>query len=187
MKLSAQTLIASLIICKVLLGTIFLCRVGVDPLFFENHAIAAEQQEDTEKAPDQNENVANEENIDLDLFLKMKAELKTQEEELATKKKELIAIEEKISEKMNMLTKLRDEIRAQMAVKESVQGEKIKHLIKAYSTMKPQKAATLIEKLEMELAIELLSNMKGDIVGNILSFVDTERAAKISEQLAKRK
>ena len=80
----------------------------------------------------------------------------------------------------------RDEIRSQMAVQEEVADKKLKHLIKAYSTMKPQKAATLIEKLDMKFAIELLSNMKGDAVGNILSFVDTERAARISEQLARR-
>lgn len=44
-----------------------------------------------------------------------------------------------------------------------------------------------MKKLNMRFAVELLSNMKGDAVGKILSFVETEKAAKISEQLAKRK
>ena len=55
-----------------------------------------------------------------------------------------------------------------------------------YSAMKPVKAASLIEKLDIRLAIKLLSRMKGDTVGGILSFVDVERAAKISEGLIKK-
>ena len=74
-----------------------------------------------------------------------------------------------------------------MATKKTVQEQKLKHLIKAYSAMKPQKAASLIEKLEITFAIELLSKMKGDAVGNILSFIEIDKAAKISERLAKRK
>ncbi|MBW2001714.1 MAG: hypothetical protein JRI30_04265, partial [Deltaproteobacteria bacterium] len=74
-----------------------------------------------------------------------------------------------------------------MATKKTVQTQKLKHLIKAYSAMKPQKAASLIEKLDMTFSIELLSRMKGDAVGNILSFIEIDKAAKISEQLVRRK
>jgi len=44
----------------------------------------------------------------------------------------------------------------------------------------------LIEKLDKNLAIELLANMKGDAVGKILSYVDTGKAAAISEGLVRR-
>ena len=71
--------------------------------------------------------------------------------------------------------------------KQAVEGQKIKKLIKAYSAMKPQKAASLVERLEMGFAIELLSQMKGEAVGNILSFVDTEKGARLSEALGKRR
>ncbi len=50
-----------------------------------------------------------------------------------------------------------------------------------------QKAARLIEKLDIDLAIELLSNMKGDIVGDIFSFLDVQKAATISEELARKR
>lgn len=64
---------------------------------------------------------------------------------------------------------------------------KIKHLIKIYSSMKPQHAASLIEKLDLGFSINLLSMMKGEEVGNIFSFMDLEKAAKISEGRAKSK
>jgi flagellar motility protein MotE (MotC chaperone) len=53
--------------------------------------------------------------------------------------------------------------------------------------MKPQKAASLVEKLDMGFAVELLSKMKGEAVGKILSAVNTEKAARISEKLAEKK
>ena len=96
-----------------------------------------------------------------------------------------MAIQEEINNKIVELTQLRNEIRAEMARKKRIEDKKLKHLVKAYSTMKPQKAASLIEKLDMDLTIELLSKMKGDVVGNILTFVDVDKAAKISEALLK--
>jgi len=195
MKLFSLIFLASLIIVKIVLGSIFIYRVEVDPLSLEKSAIASEPQKDSETNissarhnPDgENANSAVEEEIDLNFLLKKRAEIEKEEDELARKRAELIAIQEDINNKIAKLTQLRNEIRAQMAAKKTVQTQKLKHLIKAYSAMKPQKAASLIEKLDMPLAIELLSRMKGDAVGNILSFIETDKAARISEQLVKRK
>jgi len=195
MKLFSLIFLASLIIVKIVLGSIFIYRVEVDPLSLEKSAIASEPQKDSETNissarhnPDgENANSAVEEEIDLNFLLKKRAEIEKEEDELARKRAELIAIQEDINNKIAKLTQLRNEIRAQMAAKKAVQTQKLKHLIKAYSAMKPQKAASLIEKLDMPFAIELLSRMKGDAVGNILSFIETDKAARISEQLVKRK
>jgi len=205
MKSRAHILLAALITVKILLGSLFIYGVKLDPLFFEGDAIAAEEaqqdpegmanegeniveaQQDPEGMANEGENIIEEEKIDLNFLLKKKAELKREEEELARKRAELMAIQEELNNKFAILTQLRNEIKAEMARKKTVEEKKLKHLIKAYSAMKPQKAASLIEKLDMRFAIELLSRMKGDVVGNILTFVDIEKAAKISEQLATRK
>ena len=195
MKLLTMIFLASLIIVKSVLSSIFIYQAEIDPLFLERNAIASEPQKDSEsiakparhESGGENANSAVEEEIDLNFLLEKKAEIEKEEEELAKKRADLIAIQEDINNKIAKLTQLRNEIRAQMATKKTFQTQKLKHLIKAYSAMKPQKAASLIEKLDMTFAIELLSNMKGDIVGNILSFIEIDKAAKISEQLAKRK
>ena len=207
MKLLAQVGLTSLIIVKIALGSIFIYMVEPVPLFLERDALASEPQKYPEKiveparpvshrepsgparrtaggeAADEDETIVEEE-IDLNFLLNKKAELEKEEEEIAKKKAELVAIKKEINNKIVILTQLRNEIKAQMATIKTVKEKKLKHLIKAYSAMKPQKAATLIEKLDITFAIELLSNMKGDAVGNILSFVDTEKAAKISKGLA---
>jgi len=208
MKLFSLIFLASLIIVKIVLGSIFIYRVEVDPLSLQRNAIASEPQKDSETIVSparhgessseadeparhnpggENANSAMEEEIDLNFLLEKRAEIEKKDEELAKKRADLIAIQEDINNKITKLTQLRNEIRAQIATKKTVQTQKLKHLIKAYSAMKPQKAASLIEKLDMTFSIELLSRMKGDAVGNILSFIEIDKAAKISEQLVRRK
>ena len=100
---------------------------------------------------------------------------------------EMITFQEEINIKIEKLTKLRNEIKAQIATKEIFEKQKIKHLIKVYSAMKPQSAAGLLEKQDKVFAIELLSQMKGETVGEILTYVEKEKAAKLIEGLASRK
>ncbi len=217
MKLLTQIFLASLIIVKIVLGSVFIYRAELGPLSLETDAIAQEVQKapegaakpardrgasaeadgegedivDVQKAPEgaakEGEGIVKEEQIDLNFLLKRKTELEKEEEGLSKKRAELMVIQEEINNKITTLTQLRNEIMAEMAKKKIFEEKNIKHLIKAYSAMKPQKAATLIEKLDTTFAITLLSRMKGDAVGSILSFVDTEKAARISERLAKRK
>jgi flagellar motility protein MotE (MotC chaperone) len=232
MKVLTQIFLASLIILKIVMGSLFLYQIGLDPSILEGSAIASELQKDSEgikghaaslhnTAPAigtparppvkpvrqqqiegkpvgqgdearamqvgvEDEPYVEEEKLDLDFLHKRNDELVKREQELERKKTALLAIQEDISKKIATLTRLRNEIRAEMARKTTVEEQRLKHIIKAYSAMKPQKAASLIEKLDMDFAIELLSEMKGDIVGSILSFLDPQKAAKISEGLARR-
>lgn len=197
MKRITQIFLASLIIVKMALGSIFVYWVEFDPLFMETTAIAAEEVKEDQRTKQDRESkednvetteqsgkmAAEEEEIDLDFLITRKAELEKEKEGLEKKKAELLAIQEEINNKIVVLTQLRNEIRSEMTRKKTFEDKKVKHLIKAYSAMKPKSAASLIEKLEMEFALELLSRMKGDIVGKILTYVNVEKAAKISEAL----
>ena len=188
MKTRVQILLALLIIVKIVLGSIFMYRAGVSPLFGDANAFAAEQKksaENTELNNEKNEAKA-EETIDLKFIIQQKAEFEKEEKRIANKKAELLAIQDEINKKIAMLTTIRDEIRAEKDKKTAAEEQQFKHLIKVYSAMKPQNAAELIERLDINLAIELLSKMKGDDVGKILSFVKIEKAAKISEGLVNR-
>jgi flagellar motility protein MotE (MotC chaperone) len=188
MKTRVQILLALLIIVKIVLGSIFIYQAGMYPLFGDGDAFAAEQKKDAEKTELKNEKneAKTEETVDLKFIIQQKVEIEKEEKRIAKKKAELLAIQDDINKKIATLTKLRDDIRAEKAKKNAEEEQKFKHLIKAYSAMKPQNAADLIEKLDIKLAIELLSKMKGDDVGKILSYVKIEKAAKISEGLVNR-
>jgi flagellar motility protein MotE (MotC chaperone) len=120
----------------------------------------------------------------------MTAQLVAERETLLEKEKylerqeaRLKELKEEITRKIEELTLLREEILATMELKNEIQEAEVKHLIKIYSTMKPQKVAQLIEQLDIDLVTALFSRMKGDVVGDILSFVDSETGARITQGL----
>lgn len=211
MRLLNQIIVASLFIVKIVVGSLFIYQIGFDSLPLEGSAIASElkrnpdgierppRNQSRSSAPQEHTTGANsraaaeegepfveEEELDLDFLRQKKAQLEKREEEIEKRRNALLAIQDDINRKIATLTQLRDEIRAEMERKKTFDEGRLRHIIKAYSAMKPQKAASLIEKLDIDFAIELLSNMKGDVVGGILSFLDTQKAAKISEELARR-
>lgn len=186
MKLSTQILLAFLIAVKLILGSVLLYQVGLGSIFMETNAIAAEIQEDSKEAAKEDAQAGQEDKLDPKLLNIKKAALAAEEKRLAQKKAELVAIQKELNNKIEKLTQLRNEIRSEIAGKKAVEAKKLKHLIKIYSAMKPQSAAVLIEKLDKNLAVELLAKMKGDAVGKILSYVDTGKAAALSEGLVER-
>lgn len=187
MKSITKIGIGTLILVKIVLGSIFIYQIEPAGFFFGNNAMAAEatQRGGEEAAVDRA--VMVEETIDLDLLIKQKAELEAREEILDKKQEELSAIQEEVRKNLKVLSRLRKEINAQLASKKTLEDKKLRHLLKVYSTMKPQRAAGLIEKLDIGFSVSLLSQMKGEAVGKILSFVDLDKAARISEGLAKNK
>ena len=176
---------ASLMVLKFALASIFISQVEFDSLFSKREAIASESRKDPEWMTKEDRNITGKENLDLSFLIKKTAELKKAEEKLEKDRTELTAIQEEINNKIAILTQLRNEIKSELDNNKTFEDQNFKHVVKAYLAMKPQKAASLVEKLDLRFAVKLLSKMKGDTVGNILSFVDIEKAAEISERLAK--
>ena len=186
MKLQIQILLAFLIVIKLVLGSIFMYHTGWSPSLLGTEAIAAEIETNPETAPKEIKDITPPAKNDLNFLARKSAELDAKEKKLTQKEAALMAIQKDLNTKIATLTRLRNEIRAEVTRKKTVDQQKLKHLIKAFSAMKPQSAASLIEKLDPHLVVELLSKMKGDAVGKILSFVKLEKAAQISEGLARK-
>jgi len=184
MKIRTHLLIALLIIVKLLVGSIVMYRFGIDSSFIESRAIASELENSGEKTENDTEEQKEIETIDLSFLVKKKNAIEKETRTIEKRKEELIVIQQDIDKKIEKLSRIRNEIMAEAAKKKTFE-QKRKHLIKAYTAMKPQSAAKLIEKLDINLAIGLLSNMKGDVVGNILSYLDVEKASQVSEGLLK--
>lgn len=176
MKPSTYAAFAVLLVLKIMLVSFYLFRADINPVFWGADAVAAEKKT-TESDTHRPAAVQQDKKADVTALLEKQAELKAQEEDLK-------AIRDEIDGKIEKLTQLRMEIKNDLARKETIDGQKIKHLIKVYSAMKPQNAAEVIGKLDKNFAVELLSQMKGETVGAILSFMDREKAARIVEGLA---
>lgn len=114
------------------------------------------------------------------------AEVKKNEEQLRQKEEYLSKMEQEVEKKLKELISIQKEIQAYHAEKAESQSAKIRSLAKIYGTMKPKEAAKLLENLEEQLVVNIISTMTADEAGNILGNMDIKKAAKISESLSHR-
>ena len=115
---------------------------------------------------------------------KKSRELKRREEELRIKELKIKAIEAKVSKDLEKIEKELSESKKQLGMQDKNNKKNVEALIKVYSTMKPEEAANLIEAIDDDLALKIVSGMKSKIAGKVLSKLDVKVAKRISETLA---
>lgn len=115
---------------------------------------------------------------------KKNQELKRREEEMRVKEQHLKALEEQIRKDIEKIEQALARSQEQIGVQDELIRENIAALVKAFSSMKPAAAATLIEALNEDLALQIISGMKSKVAGKVLSRLDIKVAKNISEKLA---
>ncbi|MFN2357290.1 MAG: MotE family protein [Desulfotignum sp.] len=161
------------------------------------------QDEDTADAPEPNdEDTANSETPCPDpakVVLRGLEEKKQAIEEMQNildqEKKELQRYEEQIDEKLDSLEAMKEQIQKDLALldekkteqeleEEAAYEAKMNRLVKMYAGMKPRDAAQIVNEMTLEVAREIFLRMRETSASQILAFVDSQKAAKISERLA---
>jgi flagellar motility protein MotE (MotC chaperone) len=66
-----------------------------------------------------------------------------------------------------------------------MQGEQNRHLVATLEAMPPDRAGKLLERMEDEVAVQLLRRIKGKEAGAILSLLTPDKAARLSQRLLK--
>jgi len=164
--------------------------------------------DDTEQDPDKTENGVIQENpcpecpecpdpakVVLRGLEDKKTRIEKEQKALLEEKKELEMFEDQIDEKLDSLNAIKKQIQADMAAltkkktlkeqeKEAEYEAKIGRLVKMYAGMKPKNAAQIVDKMNLEVAQEIFLRMRETSASQILTFVDSGKAAKISERLA---
>ncbi len=108
----------------------------------------------------------------------MRDELDRREKELQQLERDLEAKRKRMQEMEARLSRMLEEAKQQ-------QDKKLRHLIDVYSNMKAKQAATVLETLDEDIAVKILSGMRGRQAGEILSYVQAEKAASLSEKLTR--
>lgn len=116
-------------------------------------------------------------------------ELKAREEALQKKEQELAPLQTEVNARIEQLNELQVKLTAMakdIAEKEQgVKDEKINHLVTLYSSMDAAKAANIMDKLDMDIVVRILANMKGKNAGQIMAAMNADKGARISESLSK--
>ena len=136
------------------------------------------------KLPDQASAVNPEAFRMIEMIESKNRELKKREEELVAKEQQLKTLEQKISADLQKIDNALTKSQEQLGLQKELVKENIDSLIKVYSTMKPEEAATLLEAIDENLALQIISGMKSKIAGQVLSRLDVKVAKNISEKLA---
>jgi len=110
-------------------------------------------------------------------------EIKQKQVELRRREESLRALERSLDAKLVEQKKIQTNIKKMLEDANVLKDKKIKHLIEVYSNMKAKQAALVLETLDEEIAVKILSGMRGRKAGEILSFVKPEKAALLSERL----
>ncbi|MFW5837987.1 MAG: MotE family protein, partial [Desulfovibrionaceae bacterium] len=141
----------------------------------DSDAMAAENDQDSQIPEDKPETVS-----DADWQA-----LKDRKEELDRRERSLEALEKELDQKLEKLTELQADIQKMLKQANTVKDKKIKHLVEVYANMKAKQAADVIETMDQDLAVKILSGMRGRQAGEILTYVSAKKAAKLSEELTK--
>lgn len=105
------------------------------------------------------------------------AELKKLEEELHNQKVEL-------EKRLVQLEQLRTQIGNQLQERVTTDAGQVDKLVAFYSAMKPATAANIIEKLNEDLAVEVLKKMKKKEAAEIMNMIQSDKAQRLSEKFA---
>ena len=178
------TLLGFLIVKLILGGTLLYMKRPVLPVPVLDSRPALAEDADF---PDPSQPSLNSQNVGAgaEILECKRAGVEKERRQLERERKQLNALKQEIEAKLARLSEAQESIQRKLDEQKTIRNDKIKHLIKIYTAMAPKKAAALIEKLDMEVIIELFSEMKGEHVGQILPHVSAEKAAKISERLAR--
>ena len=123
----------------------------------------------------------------LEMIERKNRERKKREEELLLKEKNLQALEQKILADLQKIEEVLVRSEAMVGIKKDLIEKNVKSLVKAYSHMKPVQAATLLERMDEDIAIIIISRMKSRVAGKVLGAMNTRIAKGISEKIAGKK
>ena len=107
------------------------------------------------------------------------------QQDLTQREQALEALMKEVDAKLAKLQEMEAKIQRMLEQANAIQDKKNRHLIDVYSNMKANKAAAVLETLDERIAVKILAGMRGRQAGEILTFVNAKKAARLSEALTK--
>lgn len=111
--------------------------------------------------------------------------LQRRQDDLARKEQDMRALEKDLDDRLMRLQELEVRIQAMLKEAEEIKSAKYRHLVDVLGNMKAKQAASVLETLDEKIAVKVLAGMRGRQAGEILTFVNPGKAARLSEALAR--
>ena len=127
------------------------------------------------------QNVFNTLKTDVDME-KIREDLVKREALLKEREKKLEKLRLSIEKEISRLLAMQNKIKAHLEKRVAEREAKSKYLAKMYSSMKAKKAAMLMVELDDDLAVRVLKLMKPEAAGQILTYLDPKKAARLTKE-----
>ena len=114
-------------------------------------------------------------------------EMDKKEESLRLEEEKLRLLKGGVEKRLSELRTLKKNVSKLVNEIKSFNEAKTKHLVKVYEAMPVEEAAERIARLDEQLAVKLLFQMKERKAGGILGLIETDKAVELSRELARQK
>ncbi len=113
------------------------------------------------------------------------ADLSQREAQVVIRERQIAAMDAEVRAMLDKYTKLREEVEQKQMQIDEAQEQKLVTLAKTYAAMPPEEAATRLEQMEENLALNILARSKPKIAAKFLGGMTPAKAAKLSLKLVK--
>ena len=114
----------------------------------------------------------------------LEAELNTRFQDAEKVKREIEAM---LQRNTAILTEQKALAEQQQKEEEAMKDIRLEHLVAAYSGMKPEQAGILVNSMDDDVAVAILSAMPGGKAGRILAMVNPDKAARLTKAISEKR
>ena len=112
-------------------------------------------------------------------------QLEQREAVLKTEEQRLLTLKLELTEKIDALRALQQQISTATETYKTEESKKIKDLARVYEAMPPAKAGAMLETLDIQTAAGITMNMKRDKAGNIWGYLTPKKAVDITKEITR--
>jgi flagellar motility protein MotE (MotC chaperone) len=128
--------------------------------------------------------LAKERTLEMALQAKLQ-QLEQREGLLKTEEQRLLTLKMELTEKIDVLRALQQQISTSTETYKTEETKKIKELARVYEAMPPAKAGAMLETLDIQTAAGITMNMKRDKAGNIWGYLTPKKAVDITKEITR--
>ncbi len=107
------------------------------------------------------------------------------EQELARREQEILLLQRQMEQRLQELQSAEKKVQDMLKEAKNTEAQKVNSLIAMYSNMKPRQAGAALESLDDNIAAKILISMKAKEAGEILSYMNPVKTAKLTELLSR--
>jgi flagellar motility protein MotE (MotC chaperone) len=146
---------------------------------------AADTSKAASDAPPVDEDVSPAEMEVLKQLSARRQELDKRNKELDTREALIKVAEQRVDQKIKEMSTLRLQLQSMINQVSETQAAQLENLVKVYETMKPEDAATIFDKLDMPILLNVIQRMKPKNTAPIMAKMTPEKAKEVTVALTK--